>query len=184
MGKKRVEKQRETVEQAEKTQANAGQESEQKMAMDKRETFLSKLKFSKIDQRRADKALMRARETLHKARGNKYDLKMQMKKNKKEWAATKKEQEEKRVARRKQRHAEKAKKKHVKESKKKKLEQAVEATRKRRLAAAQQAKDAEAKLAKDQQKKNADRSSRSGEASPHPKTGPQSPITIRVLPLM
>merc|ERR1711871_951424 len=154
--KKRVERQRETVEQAEKTQANAGQESEQKMAMDKRETFLSKLKFSKIDQRRADKALMRARETLHKARGNKYDLKMQMKKNKKEWAATKKEQEEKRVARRKQRHAEKAKKKHVKESKKKKLDQAVEATRKRRLAAAQQAKDAEAKLAKDQQKKNAD----------------------------
>jgi len=154
--KKRVEKQRETVEQAEKTQANAGQESEQKMAMDKRETFLSKLKFSKIDQRRADKALMRARETLHKARGNKYDLKMQMKKNKKEWAATKKEQEEKRIARRKQRATEKAKKKHVKESKKKKLEQAVEATRKRRLAAAQQAKDAEAKLAKDQQKKNAD----------------------------
>merc|ERR1711861_53311 len=154
--RKRVEKQRETVEQAEKTQANAGQESEQKMAMDKRETFLSKLKFSKIDQRRADKALMRARETLHKARGNKYDLKMQMKKNKKEWAATKKEQEEKRIARRKQRATEKAKKKHVKESKKKKLEQAVEATRKRRLAAAQQAKDAEAKLAKDQQKKNAD----------------------------
>merc|ERR1711959_608672 len=154
--KKRVEKQRETVEQAEKTQANAGQESEQKMAMDKRETFLSKLKFSKIDQRRADKALMRAREVLHKARGNKVDLKRQMKRNKKEWAATKKEQEEKKIARRKQRATEKAKKKHVKESKKKKLEQAVEATRKRRLAAAQQAKDAEAKLAKDQQKKNAD----------------------------
>merc|ERR1711998_567925 len=108
--KKRVEKQRETVEQAEKTQANAGQESEQKMAMDKRETFLSKLKFSKIDQRRADKALMRARETLHKARGNKNDLKMQMKKKK--------------IARRKPGATEKAKKKHVKESKKKKLEQA------------------------------------------------------------
>jgi len=154
--KKKAELMREKVESAEKTQASAAQESEQKMAMDKRENFLSKLKFMKVDLRRADKGLMRAKETLFKARGNKADLKRRMKKNKLAWRAAKKEQDQKRVAKRKKRAAEKSKKKHDKEMKKKKLDQAVEKTRKRRVAAAQKASAAQAELDADEAKKAKD----------------------------
>jgi len=154
--KKVVEVQREEMEKAEKTQSSASQESEQKMAMDKREMFANKLKFSKKRVRRMDKKVMRTKEALFKARGNKHDLRRQMKKNQKQWEATKKEQGEKKLARRKNRATEKSKKKHGKEQKLKKEQQISEATQKRRVAAAAQAMAAESKLAADKSKQDQD----------------------------